>query len=202
MKLPVSIKHALIEAMISQYVENYPASRISEDPLTFSVPVSKILEDANDFLIDEADVLTTISENPGSLSYEENSGNLQFIQPFTRNRELYTECLDYIRENTSSNPKFTIEYDSSIKESLIYHFFAGSIVLMVPDGMNSLSQLKFALMAGGSKLRSIIDTTGGWIYVFPKYIMESMECGKMLARDTNVQQVLASYLEDIFPDGN
>jgi len=30
--------------------------------------------------------------------------------------------------------------------------------------------------------------------------MEYMECGKTQAKDTNVQQVLASYLEDIFPE--
>jgi hypothetical protein len=30
--------------------------------------------------------------------------------------------------------------------------------------------------------------------------MESMECGKMPARDTNVNMVIASYLADVFPD--
>ncbi|WP_321431208.1 hypothetical protein [uncultured Methanolobus sp.] len=105
-----------------------------------------------------------------------------------------------MQESTKANRKFTVEYDPAIKESLIYNFFSGKIVLMVPEEMTSLSKLRFALMAGGSKLRAIIDSTGGWIYVFPKHIMESMECGKMPARDTNVNMVIASYLADIFPD--
>jgi photosystem II stability/assembly factor-like uncharacterized protein len=29
--------------------------------------------------------------------------------------------------------------------------------------------------------------------------MESQECGKIPAKDTNVEEVLASYLNDMFP---
>lgn len=200
MKLPTPIKHALIEAMISRYTEDNPSSKLSEDPLTFSVPMASILEDTQDFRINESDIKVTISENPDSLSLNDRSDTLQFVPPFIRACD-YDDVLNYIRDNTSSNPKFTLAYDPAIKESLIYNFFRGSIVLVVPDGMTSLSQLNFALMAGGSKLRAIMDRTGGgWVYVFPRYIMEYMECGKMPARDTNVQQVLASYLEDIFPE--
>lgn len=201
MKLPTLIKHALIETMISRYTEDEPSSRISEEPLTFSVPVAKILEDTQDFKITESDIQTTVSKNSGSMSLSEETHAIQFTPPFNRACDRYDEALNYIRENTSSNPKFTLGYDPAIKESLIYNFFTGSVVLIVPDGMTSLSQLNFALMAGGSKLRAIMDSTGGgWVYVFPKYIMEYMECGKMPARETNVQQVLASYLEDIFPE--
>lgn len=199
MKLPASVKHALIETTISQYTENYPSSLISKTPLTFRFPLIKILEDTEIFGITDSDIKSTITKNPSSLSYIEDSEAVQFIPPFTRTCNLYDTVLDEIRANTSTNPKFTIGYDPAIKEALIYHFFSGSIVLMVPEGMSNLSQLKFALTAGGSKLRSIIDMTGGWIYVFPKYIMESQECGKIPAKDTNVEQVLASYLNDIFP---
>ncbi|WP_094228732.1 hypothetical protein [Methanolobus psychrotolerans] len=199
MKLPVPIKHALIEAMISQYTENYPSSRTREDPLTFEVPLARIIEDTEIFGITYSDILATVIENPLSLFHSKHSEGVLFIQPFSRSCDLYDEVLGYIRENTSSNPKFAIGYDPAIKEALIYHFFTGSIVLMVPEGMSSLSQLKFALTVGGSKLRVIIEMTGGWIYLFLKYIMESDECGKMPARDTNVQQVLVSYLEDVFP---
>ncbi|KXS42936.1 hypothetical protein HWN40_06470 [Methanolobus zinderi] len=201
MKLPAPIKHALIEAMISQYSENHPASRVREEPLTFSVPVTDILEDTSDFNIIESDIQDAVDKNPASLSFNDGSDTLQFIPPFTRSCELYDDALNYFKENTASNPKFTLEYDPAIKESLIYNFFTGSIVMIVPDRMTSLSQLHFALMAGGSKLRAIMDSKdGGWVYVFPKFIMEYMECGKTQAKDTNVQQVLASYLEDIFPE--
>lgn len=201
MKLPTLLKNALIETMISQYTEDNSSSKINEDPITFSVPVSKIREDTQDFTINEYDIQDTIAENPGSLSLSEGSDSIEFIPPFSRTCDRYDEALNYIRDNTSSNPKFTLTYDPAIKESLIYNFFTGSIVLIVPDEMTNLSQLNFALMAGGSKLRAIMDSMGGgWVYVFPRYIMEYMECGKMPARDTNVQQVLASYLEDIFPE--
>jgi hypothetical protein len=200
MKLPISIKHALIEAMITQYTENSPSSGIGEEPLTFSVPLANIQEDAEDFKITESDIKATVVENPGSLSLSKETDSLLFVPPFTRTCDHYDQALNYIKENTSSNRKFTLEYDPAIKESLIYNFFSGSIVMIVPDGMTSLSQLNFALMAGGSKLRAIMDNKGGgWVYVFPKYIMEYMECGKTPVMDTNVQQVLASYLEDIFP---
>jgi hypothetical protein len=105
-----------------------------------------------------------------------------------------------MQESTKTNRKFAVEYDPAIKESLIYNFFSGNIALLVPEEMTNLAQLKFALMAGGSKLRAILDDTGGWIYVFPKHIMEYMECGKMPSRDTNVNMVIASYLADVFPD--
>lgn len=199
MKLPASVKYALIETTISQYTENYPSSLISKNPLTFKIPLARILEDTSVFSINDSDIHATITENPNSLSYLEDSEAVQFILPFTRTCNLYDAVLDEIKKNTSTNPKFTIGYDPAIKEALIYHFFSGSIVLMVPEGMSNLSQLKFALTVGGSKLRTIIDMTGGWIYVFPKYIMESQECGKIPAKDTNVEQVLASYLNDIFP---
>ncbi|WP_406661710.1 hypothetical protein V7O66_04105 [Methanolobus sp. ZRKC3] len=200
MKLPMPIKYALIEAMITQYTEDHPSSRVSEETLTFSIPVVNILEDTNDFGITDSDIQDVVTENTDSLSYSKDSGTLHFTSPFTRSSDLYNESLNYIKESTASNAKFTIGYDSAIKESLIYHFFKGSIVLMVPEDMSNPSQLKFALTVGGSKLRVIIDDTGGWIYVFPKYTMESMECGKMPARESNVQQVLASYLEDVFPE--
>ncbi len=199
MKLPIAIKHALIEATISLDTETTPSSLISKNPLTFKIPLARILEDTSVFSINDSDIHATITENPNSLSYIEDSEAVQFIPPFTRTCNLYDTVLDEIRANTSTNSKFTIGYDPAIKEALIYHFFSGSIVLMVPEGMSNLSQLKFALTAGGSKLRTIIDMTGGWIYVFPKYIMESQECGKIPAKDTNVEQVLASYLNDIFP---
>lgn len=200
MKLPIAIKHALIEATISQDTETSPSSLISKNPLTFKIPLARILDDTSVFGINDSDIQATIKENPNSLSYLEDSEAVQFIPPFTRTCNLYDAVLDEIKENTSTNPKFTIGYDPAIKEALIYHFFSGSIVLMVPEGMSNLSQLKFALTVGGSKLRTIIDMTGGWIYAFPKYIMESQECGKILAKDTNVEQVLASYLDDIFPE--
>ncbi|WP_370573200.1 hypothetical protein [Methanomethylovorans sp.] len=200
MKLPIAIKHALIEATISQDTETSPSSLISKDPLTFKIPLARILDNTSVFNINDSDIQATIKENPNSLSYLEDSEAVQFIPPFTRTCNFYDAVLDEIKENTSTNPKFTIGYDPAIKEALIYHFFSGSIVLMVPEGMSNLSQLKFALTVGGSKLRTIIDMTGGWIYAFPKYIMESQECGKILAKDTNVEQVLASYLDDIFPE--
>ncbi|SFM29207.1 hypothetical protein [Methanolobus profundi] len=201
MKLPLPIKHALIETMITKYIEDNSASRISEEPLTYSVPVSSILESASDFGLTTDDVKATVDENQGSLSYSEDPEVLEFISPLTRSCDRYNECFDYIKENTSSNAKFVIEYDPAIKESLIYHFLSGSIVMIVPDSMTSLSQLNFALMAGGSKLRAIMDKLGGgWVYVFPKYIMEYMECGKTSAKETNVQMVLASYMADMFPD--
>jgi hypothetical protein len=201
MKLPVPIKHALIEAVIKQYTEYQSSSMISKEPVTFSIPVTKILEGAEDFGMTRSDIQTTVIDNEGSLSYSDDLENLQFISPFTRTSSLYNECLDYIRKNTSANAKFTLEYDPAIKESLIYNFFSGSIVMIVPDSMTSLSHLRFALMAGGSKLRAIMDSIGGgWVYVFPKFIMEYMECGKMPAKDTNVQQVLACYLADMFPE--
>lgn len=201
MKLPISIKNALIETIIDQYIENDPSSKVSEDPLSFSIPVANILEDTSDLNIKESDIQVTVAENSDSLSYSEGQENLHFISPFTRRCDRYNECLDYMKKNTSSNKKFTLEYDPAIKESLIYNFFSGSIVMIVPESMTSLSQLRFALMAGGSKLRAIMDSMGGgWVYVFPQYIMEYMECGKMPARDTNVQQVLACYLADMFPE--
>ncbi|WP_370575323.1 hypothetical protein [Methanomethylovorans sp.] len=200
MKLPIAIKHALIEATISQDTETSPSSLISKNPLTFKIPLARILDDTSVFGINDSDIQATIKENPNSLSYLEDSEAVQFSPPFTRTCNLYDAVLDEIKENTSTNPKFTIGYDPAIKEALIYHFFSGSIVLMVPEGMSNLSQLKFALTVGGSKLRTIIDMTGGWIYAFPKYIMESQECGKILAKDTNVEQVFASYLDDIFPE--
>ncbi|MEZ5336259.1 MAG: hypothetical protein R2741_14045 [Methanolobus sp.] len=199
MKLPASIKHALIEAKISLYTENHPSSKVNGEPLTFSIPTDNILEMTKPFGITVSDIQTSVTENPGSLIINEDEAVI-FTPPFTRKCDKYDDCLNYIKENTSSNSKFTIEYDPAIKESLIYHFFSGSIVLMVPEGMQSLQQLKFALMAGGSKLRAIIDKTGGWIYIFPKFIMESMECGKMPAIDTNVDEVIGSYLEDMFPE--
>lgn len=199
-KLPAPLKHALIEATISQHTENYPSSLISKNPLTFGVPLVKILEDTEIFGITESDIQDTTIENLNSLSYKEDLKTVQFTPPFTRTCNLYDAVLNEIRTDTTTDPKFTIGYDPAIKEALIYHFFNGSIVLMVPESMSSLSQLRFALTAGGSKLRAIIDMTGGWVYVFPKYIMESQECGKIPARDTNVEQVLASYLTDIFPE--
>jgi hypothetical protein len=199
MKLPVLIKHALIEANISLYAESKPSSRTNEKPLTFKISLAQILEGTKYFGITESDIQATIIENPNSLSFIEDSRAVQFIPPFTRTCDRYDEILDEIKTNTSANPKFTISYNPAIKEALIYHFLTGSIVLMVPEDMSNLSQLKFALKAGGSKLRSIIDMTGGWIYVFPKYIMESQECGKIPAKDTNVEEVLASYLNDMFP---
>jgi hypothetical protein len=161
--------------------------------------MAQILEDTKYFGITESEVHATIIENPNSLSFIEDSRDVQFIPPFTRTCNLYDVVLDEIKANTSTNTKFTIGYDPEIKEALIYHFFTGSIVLMVPENLSNLSQLKFALKVGGSTLRAIIDMTGGWIYVFPKYIMESQECGKIPAKDTNVEEVLASYLNDIFP---
>ena len=199
MKLPVLIKHALIEANISLYAESKPSSRTNEKPLTFKIPMAQILEDTKYFGITESDIQEMIIENPNSLSFIEDSKAVQFIPPITRTCNLYDAVLDEIKTNTSTNTKFTIGYDPEIKEALIYHFFTGSIVLMVPENLSNLSQLKFALKVGGSTLRAIIDITGGWIYVFPKYIMESQECGKIPAKDTNVEEVLASYLNDIFP---
>ena len=134
--------------MISQYIENEPSSRISVEPLTFSIPLINILEDSADFAISRSDIQATIAANPGSLSYIEDSSLVQFIPPITRTCMLYDELLDTIKTDTSTNPKATVAYDPAIKEGLIYHFFSGSIVLMVPEGMNSLSQLKFALTAG------------------------------------------------------
>ena len=202
MKLPVPIKHALIEATISQYVDDHPSCKVSQEPATFEVPMDKILEDTEVFKITGSDVMETITANSGSLSFIEDPGSVKFIPSFSRDCDLYSKLLDYMKKSTEDSRKFTVEYDPGIKESLIYNFFKGHIVLMVPESMTNLSQLRFALMAGGSKLRAIIDDTGGWVYVFPKYIMESMECGKMSARETNVDQVLASYLADMFPDSN
>ncbi|MDP2215868.1 MAG: hypothetical protein Q8J68_01030 [Methanolobus sp.] len=199
MKLPTPIKHALIEATISMYTEIYPSSRISKEPLTFAIPLVKILEDTERFGITDSDIQATVAENPDSLSCI-NPDSIQFIPPFIRICNLYDKVLYSIKTNTSVDPKTTIFYDPAIKEDLIYHFFTGSIVLMVPEDMSDLSQLKFALTAGGSKLRAIIDITGGWVYLFPKYIMQSLECGKILARDTNVDQVLARYLDEMFPE--
>lgn len=200
MKLPAPIKHALIEANISLYAESKPSFRTNEKPLIFKIPMAQILEDTKYFNITKSDIQATIMENPNSLSFIEDSGAVQFILPFTRICNLYDSILDDIKANTSTNPKFTIGYDPAIKEALIYHFFTGSIVLMVPEDMSNLSQLKFALKAGGSMLRAIIDVTGGWIYVFPQCIMESQECGKIPAKDTNVEEVLASYLNDMFSE--
>ena len=200
MKLPAPIKHALIEANISLYAESKPSSLTNEKSLTFKIPMAQILEDTKYFGITESDIQATIIENPNSLSFIEDSRAVQFIPPFTRTCNLYDAVLDEIKTNTSANPKFTISYNPAIKEALIYHFLTGSIVLMVPENMSNLSQLKFALKAGGSMLRVIIDMTGGWIYVFPKYIMESQECGKIPAKDTNVEEVLASYMNDMFPE--
>jgi hypothetical protein len=200
MKMPTQIKHALIEAMISQYTEDFPSCKINQEPLTFQVAVGKILEDTEVFGITQSDIKETIAANTGSLSLNDDSEYLQFTPPFIRECDSYNKLLDYMQESTKANRKFTVEYDPAIRESLIYNFFSGNIVLMVPEEMRSLTQLRFALMAGGSKLRAIIDDTGGWIYVFPKYIMESMECGKMPSRDTNVNMVIASYLADVFPD--
>lgn len=202
MKLPTPIKHALIEATISMYCENFPSSKINEKPLTFKVPLVTIRADTEIFGITDSDIQATIAGNPDSLSYIEDSKAVQFTPPFTRTCNLYDVVLDKIKANTSVNPKATIDYDPAIKEDLIYNFFTGSIVLMVPESMSNLSQLKFALTVGGSKLRAIIDMTGGWIYVFPKYIMESQECGKIPAKETNVEQVLVSYLDDMFPGEN
>jgi hypothetical protein len=199
MKLPTPIKHALIEATISMYTETYLSSRISKEPLAFAIPMVKILEDTKIFGITDSDIQATVAENRSSLSRIKDPDAVQFIPPFTRTCNLYDAVLDSIKANTSIDPKATICYDPSIKEDLIYHFFTGSIVLMVPEDMSDLSQLKFALTTGGSKLRVIIDVTGGWVYLFPKHIMQSRECGKILARDTNVQQVLARYLDEIFP---
>ena len=200
MKLPTPIKHALIEATISMYTETYPSSRISKEPFAFVIPMVKIREDTEIFGITDSDIQVTVAENPNSMSCITDPEAVQFIPPFTRTCNLYDKVLDNIKANTSIDPKTTIFYDPSIKEDLIYHFFTGSIVLMVPEDMSDLSQLKFALTAGGSKLRAIIDVTGGWVYLFPKYIMQSRECGKILARDTNVDQVLARYLDEIFPE--
>ncbi|MBP1908490.1 hypothetical protein [Methanolobus bombayensis] len=200
MKLPTQVKHALIEAMIAQYTEDYPSCKISQEPLRFQIAVGKILEDTEVFGITESDIKETVTSNPDSLLLTDDSEAVQFIPPFTRKCDSYNKLLDYMQESTKANRKFTVEYDPSIRESLIYNFFSGKIVLMVPEEMTGLSQLRFALMAGGSKLRAIIDDTGGWIYVFPKHIMEAMECGKMPARDTNVNMVIASYLADVFPD--
>ncbi|AFV22512.1 hypothetical protein Mpsy_0301 [Methanolobus psychrophilus R15] len=200
MKLPTPIKHALIEATISMYIETYPSSRISKEPLAFAIPPVKILEDTEIFGITDSDIQATVAENPNSLSCIIDPDAVQFIPPFTRTCNLYDKVLDNIKTNTSIDPKTTIFYDPAIKEDLIYHFFTGSIVLMVPEDMSDLSQLKFALTAGGSKLRAIIDVTGGWVYLFPKHIMQSRECGKILAKDTNVDQVLARYLDEIFPE--
>ncbi|WP_292464343.1 hypothetical protein [Methanolobus sp.] len=199
MKLPTPIKHALIEATISMYIETYPSSRSSKEPLAFAIPMIKIREDTEIFGITDSDIQATVAGNPNSLSYIKDSDVVQFIPPFTRACNLYDKVLNNIKTNTSVDPKTTIFYDPTIKEELIYHFFSGSIVLMVPEDLSDLSQLKFALTAGGSKLRSIIDITGGWVYLFPKHIMQSQECGKILARDTNVDKVLARYLEEIFP---
>lgn len=199
MKLPTALKHALIEATIILYAETSPSSLVSKTPLILRIPMVQILKDTENFGITESDIQATIKENPNSLSYVKDSKIVQFIPSFTRIYNLYDAVLDNIKANTATNPKFTIGYDPAIKEALIYHFFSGSIVLMVPESMSNLSQLKFALTVGGSKLRAIIDTTGGWVYVFPKYIMESQECGKIPAKDTNVEEVLASYLNDIFP---
>jgi len=199
MKLPTPIKHALIEATISMYIETYPSSRSSKEPLAFAIPMIKIREDTEIFGITDSDIQATVAGNPNSLSYIKDSDVVQFIPPFTRACNLYDKVLNNIKTNTSVDPKTTIFYGPTIKEELIYHFFSGSIVLMVPEDLSDLSQLKFALTAGGSKLRSIIDITGGWVYLFPKHIMQSQECGKILARDTNVDKVLARYLEEIFP---
>ncbi|MDG6244597.1 MAG: hypothetical protein QCH31_09470 [Methanolobus sp.] len=203
MKLPPSLKHAFLEAMILQYTENNPSLRIRDNPLTFKVPIAGILTDAKGFGITDSDILYTVTENRNSLSLCEDGDAMQFIAPFTRTCNLYGTVLDDIMENTSRDQKFTMSFEPALKEGLIYHFFTGSIVLLVPDGMTSLSQLRFSLMDGGSKLRAVMDSTGGgWVYVFPEYIMDYMECGKMPARDTNVQQVLASYLEAMFPGKN
>jgi hypothetical protein len=199
MKLPTPIKHALIEATISMYIETYPSSRSSKEPISFVIPLVKIREDTEIFGITDSDIQATVAGNPNSLSCIKDPDAVQFIPPFTRTCNLYDKVLNNLKTNTSIDPKTTIFYDPAIKKDLIYHFFSGSIVLMVPEDLSDLSQLKFALMAGGSKLRSIIDVTGGWIYLFPKHIMQSRECGKILARDTNVQQVLARYLDEIFP---
>ncbi|WP_407356371.1 hypothetical protein [Methanolobus sp. WCC5] len=173
MKLPPSLKHAFVEAMILQYTENDPSLRICDNPLTFKVPIAGIRTDAKGFGITDSDILDTVTENRNSLSLCENGATLQFIAPFTRKCNLYDAVLDDIMENTSRDQKFTMSFEAALKEGLIYHFFTGSIVLLVPDGMTSLSQLRFSLMAGGSKLRAIMDSTGGgWVYVFPKYIME------------------------------
>lgn len=201
MKLPMPLKNALIEAMVTQYTEYHSASKVSDEPMTFLIPVTSILEDTNDFGITDTDIQVTVDENSGSLSYSDDRGNVQFVSPFTRTCSTYDECLDYIKSNTKENQKFTLEYDPAIKESLIYNFFSGSIVMIVPESMTSLSQLRFALTVGGSKLRTIMDSLdGGWVYVFPKFIMEYMECGKTPAKDTNVQKVLACYLDDMFPE--
>lgn len=200
MKLPAAIKNALIETMIKQYVETNPSSRTIQGQDVFSIPFGKILEATEMFSVSRDDIRETLMANPGSLNENTDSDAVIYTAPFTRECDKYEKCLDYIKENTASNSKFAIEYDPAIRESLIYNFFSGFIVLMVPEEMKSLSQLRFALLTGGSKLRAIIDKTGGWIYVFPKYIMESMECGKTPADTTNVNNVIASYLEDIFPD--
>ncbi|MCQ6963537.1 hypothetical protein [Methanolobus chelungpuianus] len=199
MNLPAALKHALIEATIYAFTESDPSSRISEKPLTFVIPVAGIRADTEVFGITESDICATVAENSGSLSYSGNSGSIQFVPPFSRKCRLYDTLLESIEASTSMDPKATVAYDPSIREGLLYHFFRGSTVLMVPESVSGLSQLQFALMAPGSRLRAIMDGTGGWAYVFPKYIMRSEECGKMPARDTNVQQVLASYLEDMFP---
>lgn len=199
MKLPAALKHALIEATVSAFSENNPSSRISEKPLALGIPVAGILADTEVFGITGSDIRAAVAENAGSLSYSGNSGFIQFAPPFTRTCRLYDTVLESIGASTSIDPKATVAYDHSIREGLIYHFFKGSTVLMVPESVSDLSQLQFALMAPGSRLRAIMDRTGGWAYVFPRYIMHSGECGKMPARDTKVQQVLASYLEEMFP---
>lgn len=160
-----------------------------------------ILADTEVFGITDSDIQATVAGNAGSLSYSGNSGSIQFVPPFTRTCRLYDTILDSIKADTSVNPKATIAYDHSMREGLIYHFFRGSTVLMVPESMSGLSRLQFTLMALGSRLQAIMDVTGGWAwaYVLPRYIMHSDECGKMPAKDTNVHQVLARYLEDIFP---
>jgi len=201
MNLPTNVKHALVESMISQCIENEASFRISVEPLTFSIPTITILNCSSDFAINDSDVHATIDANPGSLSFIDDSSSVQLIPPLTRTCELYDELLDTIKADTSIDSKYTVAYDPAIKEGLIYHLFAGSIVMLVPDIMSSLSQLRFALSMGGSKLRAIIDSMeGGWVYVFPKYIMEYMECGKTPARETNVQQLLACYLQDMFSE--
>jgi hypothetical protein len=199
MKLPTPIKNVLIETTISTYTENYPSSRINENPLTFEIPLSSILEDTNIFDIINSDIQATISENPDSLTYIEDQNVVQFTPHFTRKCKLYDAVLNNIQAETANYPKTTINYDLAIKEELIYHFFAGSIVLMIRNAQSEITQLEFALKVGGSKLRTIIDETGGWIYIFPKFIMQSQECGKLSAKNTNAPKILADFLDEMFP---
>ncbi|WP_321430957.1 hypothetical protein [uncultured Methanolobus sp.] len=56
MKMPAQVKHALIEAMLTQYTEDFSSCKISQEPLTFQIAVGKILEDTEVFGITVSDI--------------------------------------------------------------------------------------------------------------------------------------------------